>query len=594
MNKQEVNEKIKELINLPIIKNNQKLSKELLNLQRTIDNDVYCVVVMGEFKRGKSTFVNSLLGDKLLPMAVLPETATVNFIMYSEKPYLQVIYKNGVIENGEVNETFLKQFSARVEGSKATDVNYIRIGYPVEMLKNHIVFIDTPGVSDLDETRCDVTYGIIPIANAIIFLMDANTPFTKSERDFIVERLIPQGVDDILFILNKYDCVDEEEEDDLLDDLNIRLRKAFAMDTDNPKLKKITLLTLSASMALEGITENNELYINESGINNVKDTLLEMLDSSKIEINKNKYYVTKLNNIIGTIIRGIDTKIAMHNADIESMNKIAESLRDMINKKSSNGEKIEEYAKQFENNILLIVDKSISFFNQKLKEDVISEIKDYPGSNFKDFIEIHIAKKIQKNIEMWVGTYSKNINFLIKKMEQELSFGLSKNFNSKINLNTKINREFKTQKYLFAVEATDLSSDNKIMNYLTAGIGVAIMATIGSLLAPLVGTFSSSVKEGFFKRNLDNAKTEIIPEIESHIASVMLKLQQEIHMHISNQCKSVRLNTEYAFNAILEIYTEEVNKQINAKISKNEDTEKIIEQLILARKELISLCSNVK
>ena len=65
-------------------------------------------------------------------------------------------------------------------------------------------------------------------------------------------------------------------------------------------------------------------------------------------------------------------------------------------------------------------------------------------------------------------------------------------------------------------------------------------------------------------------------------------------MHISNQCKSVRLNTEYAFNAILEKYTEEVNKQINAKISKNEDTEKIIEQLILARKELISLCSNVK
>ena len=366
----------------------------------------------------------------------------------------------------------------------------------------------------MDETRCDVTYGIIPIANAIIFLMDANTPFTKSERDFIVERLIPQGVDDILFILNKYDCVDEEEEDDLLDDLNIRLRKAFAMDTDNPKLKKITLLTLSASMALEGITENNELYINESGINNVKDTLLEMLDSSKIEINKNKYYVTKLNNIIGTIIRGIDTKIAMHNADIESMNKIAESLRDMINKKSSNGEKIEEYTKQFENNILLIVDKSISFFNQKLKEDVISEIKDYPGSNFKDFIEIHIAKKIQKNIEMWVGTYSKNINFLIKKMEQELSFGLSKNFNSKINLNTKINREFKTQKYLFAVEATDLSSDNKIMNYLTAGIGVAIMATIGSLLAPLVGTFSSSVKEGFLKGILIMQKQKLFRKLK--------------------------------------------------------------------------------
>ena len=95
-------------------------------------------------------------------------------------------------------------------------VSYIKIGYPCEKLKDRVVLVDTPGVSDLNEQRSEVTYRFLSKANAVLFVLDANSPLKKTEKEFIEEKLLPLGINNILFILNKYDAVDEEEEEDFL------------------------------------------------------------------------------------------------------------------------------------------------------------------------------------------------------------------------------------------------------------------------------------------------------------------------------------------------------------------------------------------
>ena len=151
-------------------------------LSGDIHGDFYTVVVLGEFKRGKSTLVNALLGTKLLPMDVLPETATINAIMYEETPRLTVVHRDGSTRKGEVSYDFLKQYSAREESSEAAQVRYIKIGYPCELLKNRVVLVDTPGVSDLNEQRSEVTYQFVPKSNAVLFVLDANAPLKKTEK----------------------------------------------------------------------------------------------------------------------------------------------------------------------------------------------------------------------------------------------------------------------------------------------------------------------------------------------------------------------------------------------------------------------------
>lgn len=211
------------------VKRDELSSRSLYALQRDIDKNFFTVVVLGEFKRGKSTFVNALLGTPLLPMNILPETATINAIMYSEKPLLSIVYMDGRQEEGEPTYEFLQNFSARENNEERLNkIKYIKIGYPLDILKRRIVLVDTPGVSDLNQQRCDITYRFLPKANAVLFLLDANSPLKKSEKEFVEKQLFSLGIKDIIFLVNKYDCIDEEEEDDdFLDEIKARLSEAF-------------------------------------------------------------------------------------------------------------------------------------------------------------------------------------------------------------------------------------------------------------------------------------------------------------------------------------------------------------------------------
>ena len=213
------------------VKNRPQILQEVESLLSDIHRDFYTVVVLGEFKRGKSTFVNAILGEPLLPMDILPETAVISAIMYDEAPRLSVVSSDGSEIEGEVSRDYLQKFSAQTAAqSDLASIRYIKIGYPIEMLKNRVVLVDTPGVSDLNQQRSDVTYRFLPCANTVIFLLDANAPLKKTEKDFIEQQLVPLGITNIMFLVNKYDCVDEEEDEDLLDELQERLSNAFGLE----------------------------------------------------------------------------------------------------------------------------------------------------------------------------------------------------------------------------------------------------------------------------------------------------------------------------------------------------------------------------
>ena len=66
--------------------------------------DHFEVAIVGEFKRGKSTLINALLGQEVLPADVLPATATLNRVTYSKEPYVNVEYKDGTSENVDINQ----------------------------------------------------------------------------------------------------------------------------------------------------------------------------------------------------------------------------------------------------------------------------------------------------------------------------------------------------------------------------------------------------------------------------------------------------------------------------------------------------------
>ena len=108
------------------VKNRPQILQEVESLLSDIHRDFYTVVVLGEFKRGKSTFVNAILGEPLLPMDILPETAVISAIMYDEAPRLSVVSSDGSEIEGEVSRDYLQKFSAQTAAqSDLASIRYI-------------------------------------------------------------------------------------------------------------------------------------------------------------------------------------------------------------------------------------------------------------------------------------------------------------------------------------------------------------------------------------------------------------------------------------------------------------------------------------
>ncbi len=214
----------------------ERLDRDLV---RKMEEDRFHLVVVGEFNHGKSSFVNALLGESILPVGVTPTTAAIHQLTYAEAPTSTVVYSSGKRESIAFGET--RKFA--VGGTTADDVDYLEVGYPAALLRERIVLVDTPGVNDLSLQRADITYSYIPRADAVLFLLDAGQILKESERQFLNEKLLKASRDKIVFVITKWDILDEDEKKDAL---------AYARTQLAKLVKDPVVFPISAESALAG------------------------------------------------------------------------------------------------------------------------------------------------------------------------------------------------------------------------------------------------------------------------------------------------------------------------------------------------------
>jgi len=195
-------------------------------LQKLRDEQFH-LVVLGEFNHGKSTFVNALLGTELLPTGITPTTATINHLVYADQPCAKALTLDGeeiALSPSEISDW------ATVAGAHSKEVQRLEIGYPAALLKQGITLVDTPGVNDLNEQRADITYGYVPRADAVIFLLDASQALKDSEREFLSSHVLEGSKDRLIFVLGKIDLLNDEEKDAVVN----YVRKGLTKFVDDP------------------------------------------------------------------------------------------------------------------------------------------------------------------------------------------------------------------------------------------------------------------------------------------------------------------------------------------------------------------------
>ncbi len=173
-----------------------------------LESERFHLVVLGEFNHGKSSFVNALLGQDVLPTGITPTTASINHVVFAHNMTARVVLTSG--ESKYLEPAQLRDW-VTVAGGHANDVAFVELGFPSELLANNIVLVDTPGVNDLNDQRAEVTYGYVPRADAVVFLLDAGQALKDSEREFLRSRVLDSARDRVIFVLGKMDLLSPEE-----------------------------------------------------------------------------------------------------------------------------------------------------------------------------------------------------------------------------------------------------------------------------------------------------------------------------------------------------------------------------------------------
>jgi small GTP-binding protein len=174
-----------------------------------LDEGRFSLVVLGEFNHGKSTLINALLGETLLPAGITPTTAVLTEICHGDTASAEAVMEDG--QRVPVAPTQLASWLT-VEGAATRErLDHVEVRHPAALLRERVTIVDTPGVNDINEQRADITYGYVPRADAALFLLDATQILSNSERRFLEDRILRSCRERLVFVVTKADLLDAAE-----------------------------------------------------------------------------------------------------------------------------------------------------------------------------------------------------------------------------------------------------------------------------------------------------------------------------------------------------------------------------------------------
>jgi len=266
-------------LNMPIQETNLKQLKE--NVQSTS----FKVMVLGEFKRGKSTFINALLGEEVLPAYSTPCTAIINEVKWSDTKRALLHFNkvdgkpsslpiNVPVDQKSIEEyVVIKDDIDQSQAINESPYEKLELFWPLDICHNGVEIIDSPGLNE-HKTRQQITENYLVTVDAILFVLSCEQLFSKSEQEMVDNKLKPMGHDDIFFVCNRINMIRRNEVDKV---------KQFAVSKLSSRTRRGAdrIFFVNALGALEGKLDGDTDAVDKSGIPQLEEDLQKFLANEK-------------------------------------------------------------------------------------------------------------------------------------------------------------------------------------------------------------------------------------------------------------------------------------------------------------------------
>ena len=258
----------------------------LASSARQLD-ELFLLVVAGEFNAGKSAFINALLGSRVLEEGVTPTTTRIHLIQHAPELAHRMV-------------------------ESALDV----VTAPVDLLTD-INIVDTPGTNAIHRDHEAITREFVPRSDMVLFVTSADRPFTESERGFL------QGIRDwgkkIVVVVNKIDILERPEE--------IETIRAFIADNAHALLGSTpAIFPVSARQALRAKQAGDDKLLEQSRFGELERAIVATLDEQERVRLKLLNPLGVAAHIAGRYLEVVDGRLDLLKEDFTTLEDIERQL----------------------------------------------------------------------------------------------------------------------------------------------------------------------------------------------------------------------------------------------------------------------------
>jgi len=424
-------------------------------------NELFLLVVVGEFNAGKSSFLNALFGKKLLEEGVTPTTSRIHLLKHGDN------FERVAIES---------------------NVDIFTV--PAEILRE-IDIVDTPGTNAIQREHEAITTEFIPRSDMVLFITSVDRPFTESERAFLEH--IRQWGKKIVVVMNKIDILDDDED--------IAQIQQFISDNAHNLLGfEPDIFPVSAKKGLQAKLNNDSDLLAESRLETLVDYVITTLDAKERIRLKLRNPLGVGDHLIEKYVSVIEGRLALLAEDFQVTADIERQLgayrEDMTREFRFRLTDVDNILYEFEVRGTAYFDATIQFgrvfdlMNKgKLQEEFIQEVvQDVPEMIAKRVDEIidwliashvaqwqavmeHVASRRDKHTERIVGQVGNAFDYDRSRLIDKVSRAAEQVLNN----------------YDQVYEATRVAETLQIAVAETAAIGVGALG-LGALLTAVATT----------------------------------------------------------------------------------------------------------
>ena len=198
---------------------NQRLKQSVITLcDRVVQGD-YRIAVFGPFNYGKSTLLNAILGEKALPIDLIPTTGAAIVVRYGATLQTRITLKTGQVIT-EAGTDVLKRYAILDDQRRMReDVAAVAVHCPHPFLQAGIELLDLPGTDDRDQQN-DLVQDYLLTADLVVQMLDGRKLMSLGEREHLRDWLLDRGIKTVLFVVNFLNLMPEADQQQV----NYRLR----------------------------------------------------------------------------------------------------------------------------------------------------------------------------------------------------------------------------------------------------------------------------------------------------------------------------------------------------------------------------------